>query len=270
MSVSSGNKEKYMKKQLLLIDCQKDFCDPNGSLSVKGAYEDMIRLAALLKRTAKEFQLIHATLDQHRTFSIFFTNFWMDKNGVAPNIFTIIKSEDIENGTWTTTNPKLLPRAKEYVKELEKKGKYPLCLWPRHCTWGSQGATIIFPVFEALSKYEDENRKIVNYVPKGVNPFSENYGCFEAEVPDPQDPSTMFNHRFLNALYLADEIYVAGEALSHCVASSVRQMATALDMSKVTLITDCCSNVAGFEKLGEDFVTEMIAKGMKLAKSTEI
>ncbi len=265
-----------MKKQLVLIDCQKDFCNPSGSLFVKGADEDMKRLATFINRTATDFQLIHATLDQHRTFSIFFTNFWLDKDGKNPPLINkdgqlnIVTLKGIEDGTWTTSNPKLLQRAKEYVIELEKKGKYSLCLWPRHCTWGSEGSAIESSVFEALSKYENDNRKIVNYSPKGLNPFTEFFGYLEAEVPDPQDPSTMFNHRLLNVLNSADEVYVAGEALSHCVSCSVRQMAILMDMKKVTLITDCCSSVPGFEKLGEDFIKELTDEGMKLAKSTEI
>ena len=45
----------------------------------------------------------------------------------------------------------------------------------------------------------------------------------------------------------ADVVIVASEALSHCVANTVR----------------------GFEQLGADFVAEMQARGMKTARSTD-
>jgi len=39
-----------LKIDLVIIDPQKDFCDPNGSLFVPGAAEDMKRLASLVGR----------------------------------------------------------------------------------------------------------------------------------------------------------------------------------------------------------------------------
>ena len=36
--------------QLLIIDPQNDFCDPNGALFVPGADEDMKRLASMVMR----------------------------------------------------------------------------------------------------------------------------------------------------------------------------------------------------------------------------
>lgn len=262
-----------MNRQLLLIDCQFDFVNPQGSLFVNGADKDMDRITEFVLRTSEKFDLIHATLDQHRTYSIFFTNFWLDTNGVSPNVFTTIKAEDVEKGTWRTKNPQHLETAKRYVTELQKRGKYPLCLWPRHCTCGSVGGTIDKCVFEALSKYENDCGKRVNYFSKGTSQFSENYGCFEAEIPELQDSyggSQISEFQFSCDISKAKEIYVAGEALSHCVATSIRQIDKFVDISKVTLLSDCCSNVTGFEKLGQDFIEEFVAKGMKLQRSTDI
>jgi nicotinamidase-related amidase len=70
-----------------------------------------------------------------------------------------------------------------------------------------------------------------------------------------------------------DEILLAGEARSHCLANSVRDMNAAFGsdtfIQKCTLLTDGTSDVSGFESYGEQFVTDMVAKGMKLSTTTD-
>ena len=67
-------------------------------------------------------------------------------------------------------------------------------------------------------------------------------------------------------------LIVAGEALSHCVANTVRDIASNFgedNIKKLVLLTDCSSSVGGFEQLGTDFVAEMQARGMKTARSID-
>jgi nicotinamidase-related amidase len=94
-----------------------------------------------------------------------------------------------------------------------------------------------------------------------------------AEVLDSTDPSTAVNSGFVQALEEADILILAGEALSHCVCRTVTQVADCFKdpkyIQKMVLMTDCCSNVPGFEFLGDKFIQEMTQRGMKLAKSTE-
>jgi nicotinamidase-related amidase len=90
-----------------------------------------------------------------------------------------------------------------------------------------------------------------------------------AEVPDPEDPATTPNGRLLR-LQEADIVLLAGEARSHCVANTVRDLAAqfgANGIGKLHLLEDCTSDVPGFENLGRDFVAEMAAKGMKRVRS---
>lgn len=72
---------------------------------------------------------------------------------------------------------------------------------------------------------------------------------------------------------LADAlVIVAGEALSHCVANTVRDIAHSFgedNIRKLVLLTDCSSSVGGFEQLGQDYVTEKCARGMKTTHSTD-
>ncbi len=65
----------------------------------------------------------------------------------------------------------------------------------------------------------------------------------------------------------ADIIVATGEALSHCVANTLTDLAGYIDISKVVLLTDCCSNVTGFESLGVEFIEKMTAKGMRVSTS---
>jgi nicotinamidase-related amidase len=105
---------------------------------------------------------------------------------------------------------------------------------------------------------------------KGSNPLVENYSVVKADVEDPNDPATRLNTRFINTLKKYDTILLAGEALSHCLRNSaVDIMAEFGDdqIKKFVLLEDASSSVPGFEKMGEDFVKEMTAKGMRVART---
>jgi nicotinamidase-related amidase len=91
-------------------------------------------------------------------------------------------------------------------------------------------------------------------------------------VPDPDDVSTNLNTGLIDMLTEADEILITGEALSHCVANSIRDVAAQFGVDQVqkfTFLEDTSSNVGGFEKLGQDFVKEMVKKGMKTTNTKD-
>lgn len=262
-----------MTTHLLTIDPQNDFCSENGAaLFVKGADEDMSRLAKMIDRLGSKLSQIHVTLDSHRTVDIAHPVFWMDSNGKHPDPFTIITEDEVVSGKWTTTHPGWRQRGIDYVKTLATNGRYPLCIWPSHCIIGSWGHSIVPAVSNALIKWETDNFKIVDYVTKGSNVFTEHYSAAKADVEDPSDATTGTNTVLIDILESADEILITGEALSHCVANTIRDIANDFspdNIKKFILLEDTSSNVAGFENLGQDFVAEMVKKGMKLSKSTE-
>lgn len=261
-----------MKIHLLVIDPQVDFCDPKGNLYVAGADKDMERLAVMVNRLGSKLDDIHVTLDCHHLVDIAHPIFWKDANGNHPNSFTIITMDDLRAGRFTTTVPAAMPRAMKYVESLAINGRYPLCIWPPHCLIGTPGNNIYRPLLEAIIRWEEQNIAEVDKVTKGSNPWTEHYSAVQADVPDPQDPSTMLNTRLIQTLQEADVIAIAGEALSHCVANTIRDIADNFgddNIKKFVLLEDCSSNVAGFEFLGEQFVKDMVARGMKISKSTE-
>ena len=107
---------------------------------------------------------------------------------------------------------------------------------------------------------------------KGSNFLTEHYSGLIADVPCDNDPSTKLNTGLLDILSDADEIVLAGEALSHCLANTVQDIAKEFgddNIKKFTLLTDCSSSVSGFEKLGKDFVINMSKRGMKLTTTRD-
>ena len=260
------------KTHLLVIDPQRDFCNPDGALFVPGADEDMRRLAAMVGRVKNKLDAIHVTLDSHHLIDIAHPIFWKDADGAAPNPFTIITASDVENNVWRASNIRCQQRAFDYVKALEANQRYPLCIWPPHCLIGSEGAAVTVELFDAILKWEG-NFEIANFVTKGSNPWTEHYSAVKADVPDPSDVTTQLNTGLIKTLEEADVILVAGEAGSHCLANTILDIANSFSddsyIGKLVLLEDATSPVPGFENLQEDFVKEMTSRGMKLSTTID-
>lgn len=259
---------------LLIIDPQNDFCDRKGALSVPNADGDMKRLAHFVDRFGDQIDQIHVTLDSHGELDIAHGLFWVDAHGVSPAPFTIISQEDFDEGVWRPRKPEWHDRAGQYLRQLSERGRYDLTIWPPHCIVGSWGHGI-FPVLsDSLRDWQRRNLRQVNTIHKGGNMWTEHYSAVKAEVVDPDDPHTQINQPLLDTLgdSGARRVLVAGEALSHCVANTVRDLGAAMpdgDLHKFVLLRDCTSSVAGLDSLGHDFLQEITPKGMTLAESTE-
>ena len=258
---------------LLAIDPQVDFCDPKGALYVTGAEQDMSRLAAMVRRLWDKLDDIHITLDSHHVVDVAHPVMWKDGKGKHPAPFTIIAAADVRDGVWTPTLPGLTKRMIAYVQALEKGGRYPLCIWPPHCLIGSAGYALVPELFEAVSIWEREQFGVVDYVSKGSNIYTEHYSAVKAEVPDPEDPTTQLNTRLVQTLQDADLVAIAGEAGSHCLANTTRDIADAFGddsyVKKLVLLKDATSPVPGFEKFQDDFIKEMTARGMQISTTVD-
>ena len=255
-----------------MIDPQNDFCDPKGALFVAGADSDMNRLAAFISKNQTRLNEIHCTLDSHDPVHIAHPIFWVNSKGERPSPFTLISDDDVRNGTWRAYNPRWQSRAIDYTEVLKKNGRYVLVIWPPHCLIGSWGAGVNPEVHNALTKWANDKFDRVNWVTKGSNLFTEHYSGLQADVPDPQDASTKLNTALIDALNNADEILITGEALSHCVANTVTDLATNFgddSIKKLILLEDTSSNVTGFEKMGQDFVKNMVKRGMRVTTSKD-
>ena len=277
-----------MKRQLhlLIIDPQNDFCDlpaeslPSGfapSLPVTGAHQDMLRVAQLIREGGAGLTQISVTLDAHHRYDIAYPTFWRTGDGGAVAPFTQISAQQLREGAFVPAAAGALPRAQHYLDALESAGRYQLMVWPVHCEIGSWGQNIHGAVRAAYNAWEAAQLQVVAKLSKGSNPWTEHYSAVMAEVPDPQDPATQLNIPFLDSLVSADRIYICGEAGSHCVKASTEHIADYLQaqqgreaLAKLVLLTDCMSPVTGFEAQQEAFIAAMLARGARLATSTEI
>ncbi len=257
-----------MNLQLLIIDPQNDFCHPDGALFVQGAVEDSVRTAGLIRRLGAQIDVIHVTMDCHHLLDIAHPLFWVDADGHPPAPFTIIGADDLDSGTYRTSKPALQQRAAAYVRQLAAHGRYPLCIWPPHCLIGTWGNNLQEDIGRAVYEWENSSLQPADVIFKGSNIWTEHYSAVQADVPDPHDHSTQLNTGLIRSLASADVIGVMGQARSHCVANTVRDISARIGeeaVSRLWLIEDACSDVSGFEPLGNDFVAELTGRGMRLS-----
>lgn len=259
--------------QLFIIDNQNDFCDPKGALYVPGADTNSQNLAEMIKRNIRTISDIRITMDSHHKVHISHPIFWVDKDGKNPDPFTIITPEDVNgaNPKWKSTNPGFQDWSVKYINELASQGKYPHCIWPEHCLIGSWGHNIHPVLFEALLEWE-KTFATVDMTTKGSNIFVEAFSIFKSEISRPDDPTTALNTELIKRLQTADVIGIGGQALSHCVANSVRDLADNFgdeNLSKLVLLEDATSPVPGFENLADDFMKEMTARGMRVSNTKD-
>lgn len=262
-----------MNTHLIVIDPQKDFCDPSGALYVPGADRDMERLARLVDRLGPSLADIHVTLDSHRKVDISHPMWWRTRAGNAPDPFTQITAAEVEAGDYMTARPHMLGRSLEYLRALEAGARYPHVIWPYHCLIGDEGHSVAQVFSDALHAWEDQFA-LVDFITKGSNPWTEHFSGVQAEVPDPEDPSTQLNAGFISTLENADVILMGGEALSHCLANTVRDIVEQFGapelISKIHLLTDASSSVPGFEPLADQFVKDLTAAGMRLTTTDQV
>ena len=228
----------------------------------------MERLAAWIKRHKEDIDFIGVTIDSHQPNDISHPNFWMDKDGNFPPPFSAITAKDVEDGKWIARfDPQ---RCLNYLKNLEKQGEYPHIIWPVHCLIGSQGAAIYQPLMDAVVDWTVKG-KFYHTVVKGTFPFTEHFGAFRAQVPDDKRTETQLNQELINTLGTYQNIYLAGEAKSHCVASSLKQVLDeAPELAKKFIaLEDTMSNVAGFETLADSIYQKANQMGVKFSDTNK-
>ena len=254
---------------LLVIDPQNDFMDMDGAaLPVTGAQADMDRLAHWLQAHADAVQSITVTLDSHASVGVERTTFWQQADGSAVAPFTVVTAGDVAAGHYLPRQAGTLAEAVAYLSALEASGQRQLVVWPVHCVLGAWGHNIHVGLSDAVAHWEQRTGRICEKVLKGLNPMTEQYSAFRAEVPRADDVRTCLNQPLMDRLAAGrGTLLVAGEALSHCVAASVQDMMTALPASRLAqtvLLTDCMSPVTGFEAAGQDFLREARGRGLKV------
>lgn len=260
------------KTCLLLIDPQNDFVLPSGSLSVPGALADCDRVAKSLSENLDKVGDIFITLDTHQKYHIAHAMFWINAKGERPAPFTHISVQDVENRTWFAENEHHRKWSLEYVTKLKKGGRFELTIWPEHCLVGSQGHGVYEPLLKAIHEWEKLKKSSCNFILKGNNAFTEHYSAIKAEVEMDDDAKTFLNTNLIKQLKRYDRVLIAGEALSHCVNFTVRDLLANMskeEIKRICVISDGSSCVTGFEQAGAAFMEDIKSKGVRFVPAAE-
>lgn len=297
-SSCSRSATKKTGTTLLIVDGQIDF-HPGGSLPVPCADEDEKRIAALIRSSITDIDnpqidRIVATMDSHYKLHIANPGFWVSKEtGEHPDPFTAITCEDVKAGKWRPRDdldqsllkklvfPGIMHVKKSdlydsegnldiqaycirYTEMLEKSGKFQLMIWPEHCLIDTKGHNISPGIKQAMDEWSDATGRSVEYILKGQNILTEMYSAFRAEVAI--SPDTSLNTKLLDSLMKSDKILVCGQALTHCVNHTARDLIDYMkgSESKVQILKDCSSSIPGFEKDGQLFLEYITSKGGKV------
>ncbi len=253
---------------LLLIDVQNTFCLPEfelfvGGKSGQGAVEDNVRLCKFIYRNLGKISKIIPTLDTHTTMQIFHPIFWVNEQEKHPTpSATTISPEDLDKGLWRV-NPAvasdvasgdysaLQDYAYHYVNQLTQRGKYPLTIWPYHSMLGGIGHALVSAVEEAIFFHSIARQSQTRYELKGNHPLTENYSVLQPEVMENSKGEAIAqkNTALISALLEFDQVFIAGQAKSHCVAWTIEDLLTSIQekdaslAKKIYLLEDCTSAV---------------------------
>jgi len=269
--------EDREKIALVLVDYQHDFVDPTGTLYVPGSQDDVARLLTWFYTNAHRISSVYASLDTHLPFQIFYSSWWKDpKTGEHPQPFTVITVDDVTSMRWV---PVIQPDwSIKYVHLLQQQAKKDLMIWPYHTMEGSLGHMLVAPISEAIAWHSAARQTQPTYVVKGRTIRTEYYGIFGAEVPDPDDPSSGLNETLLDAVMKHDKVYIAGEAKSHCVLETERQLVGRFGnqadlLKRLYFLRDCTSSVKhpniDFDALAETELATMERQGVQMVLSTD-
>lgn len=284
---------------LFVIDGQKDFCDPAGSLYVKGAELEALAVAAMISRlkdrkvsTGHKVFKIHASLDSHPKNDCSNHQTWVDRQGNVAPPFTIVTNDDVKNqvwrprfayGVWEGQIVSSLDWADNYTAKLAKEGRAPLCLWPPHCEIGRPGSNIYPCLADAYDEWCETTGMWIDFITKGFWAWTEHYSALRADVIDSTVQATQLNTAVINDANEADLILWCGWAGSHCLRW------TALDavnyfgagnnpfLEKSIFFTDASApvpnppgpNAPDFVQWRADFLAEVVSRGAKTMTTAE-
>lgn len=265
---------------LVGIDLQYDFVSPTGSLSVPGSVDDIARLTQWIYDNMAKISTIMLSIDTHDVNQIFHPSFWEDQNGNQAQPYTLITIDDVDAGTWRPVvgSPS---KVSDCLKTLKERGKGGVFVWPYHCLRGTPGWSLEQELMNMVHFHAAARTTKPITITKGWDTYSEMYGILEPEY----NPNNRVQADILSVIASVnngvvsgsqyDEIYLAGEAASHCLLESGRQILSRLanypDVTKrITILEDCTSPVTGYEQQVIDGFDELRKTyGIQIRKSTD-
>jgi len=255
------------------IDVQKDFME-KGSLPVPNSHKDVENFTRFIYNNLDKITKIAVSIDTHIPHQIFHSCWWVDADGNNAPPYTLITIDDLDNGEWF---PVIDPvKSRNYVEGLKKNSQKDLMIWTYHCIQGTDGCSLENQFANMVYFHEVAKKSVPLRLVKGYDPYSEMYGVIKPEF----DTKNFINIDFLNALEKFDKIIVAGEAKSHCVLESIRQILEHYKdrqdiTKKVFILEDCMSSVQSpfvdFEKISQDTFNQFKKQyKINIVKSTDL
>jgi nicotinamidase-related amidase len=268
------------RRLLIIIDMQNDFME-GGSLAVPGATADVERLTRWMYANLEGITAIMCSIDTHYPLQIFHPAMWADAKGNPPADYTMITYDDVAAGKWRVVNGSAT-KAQACLKALAGTGKVGVMVWPYHCLIGSDGWKLEQELDNLVLFHSAVRRTRPQLVFKGTDTYSEMYGIIEPEY----NPEGFVNYDVLNAIAQTDtqgdlkvnydEIYLAGEAASHCLLESGAQILRHFKdhpevTQRITILEDCTSPITGYEQATRDAFDEFKRSyGIQVRKSTDV
>jgi nicotinamidase-related amidase len=159
-------------------------------------------------------------------------------------------------------------------------------------------------ILAAINEWAESRMKEVMFVWKGTNCLTEMYSALRSEVPveslesvetveaevperseeaeperneaveaEPSEELVPVDSKvLLNALRESSRLFVCGQALSHCVNFTVRDLVASMGsrpLDSIAILRDCTSAVPGFEEEGTAFLEDMKAKGVRVVTACD-
>ena len=291
------NEKDRFKIAMVLIDVQNTFCIPEyelyvGGRSGSGAVDDNVRLVQFLYRNLGVITHISLTLDTHQATQIFHPIFLVDENGEHPQPYTLITAEDVQAGHWKFNS--ILAEdlgidplhgqshLEHYTSQLAKNEKFDLTIWPYHAMLGGIGHALVASVEEAVFFHTLARYSRPDYEIKGAYPLTEHYSAIGPEVLTGLEGRPLGNksEKMLKKVRNYDAVLFAGQAKSHCVASTISDLLDQIRASdshlvgKVYLLEDCSSPVVvpgaiDYTDQAEAAFNRFADAGMHVVRSTE-
>ena len=251
---------------LVVVDVQNTFCTPGfelfvGGRSGTGALDDSRRLCEFVYRNLGAITQIVPTLDTHQALQIFHSVFLVDADGNHPEPFTLVTLDDVQSGRWRVDaavaeglglDPDYASaHLRHYVETLAVGGKYSLTVWPFHAMLGGVGHALVAAVEEAIFFHSIARLSQPDFQMKGDSPLTEHYSMLGPEVDTDLEgePLGRRNLPLIERLLRFDAVVIAGQAKSHCVAWTIRDLLEDPTVQerglarKVYLLEDCTSPV---------------------------
>lgn len=281
---------------LIVCDPQIDLCDDpeyRSSIPLEGATVALNRIASLIDRVGyhgmNPLTTIAIVRESNSTIDITHPAFWKNAMGQHPYPYTVITYSDIMEGRWMPIKDFVMTELKNmsiknhclaYTMKLQKKGLYPLMVYPPYCLEGTINHAVHPILDSSLKHWEEDQFASITFIDKTRNAFVDQVGAIEANFKLKSDTSTGTDLEFLNTIAKCGTIGICGLMASHTIRRTVEQIMfllkkTTRDIaSRIYIIEDCCVPMGeihgqNFPQIWKDWLERAKSKGVNVVKADD-